>query len=321
MATLEATAVRGRVRETHEPRGPRGGRAAGQRLFVLVTLVPTILGLLIFWIYPLGTGLWGSFTDWRAFQQGQGFVGLDNYERLASDGVFRETLVNTFEYTLMYLPLNVVIGLALALAVDATGKLRGLFRTIYFLPVVASLVATALMWKWLYQPTLGLFNQGLDLVGLPPQPFLASTEQALPSIVAFALWKNVGLTMVLFMAGLSGIDRTYYEAARVDGAGGWRLFWGITLPLLRPTTVFVVITGLIETIQVFLPVYILSSVGANSPPGGPANSTNTVAIYQWAAAFGQLDLGYGMAMGMVLFAIILGATLAQSRFLKQAWES
>lgn len=298
----------------------RGGRDADQRLFIAVTLIPIFLGLLIFWVYPLANGLWGSFTDWRAFQTDRSFVGLDNYRTLWNDNVFRETLLNTAKYTLMYLPLNLIIGLLLAMAVEASGRFRGLFRTIYFVPVVASAIATALMWKWLYQPSLGLFNQLLDIVGLPAQSFLASPAQALPSIVFYSLWKNVGLTMVLFMAGLSGIDRTYYEAARVDGANRTQIFWGITLPLLRPTVVFVGITGIIETLQVFGPVFILSSVGENSPPGGPANSTNVVAIYQWAIAFNQLNLGYGMAIGMVLFAIILIVTLTQARFLRQTWE-
>lgn len=298
----------------------RGGRDADQRLFIAVTLIPIFLGLLIFWVYPLANGLWGSFTDWRAFQTDRSFIGLDNYRTLWNDNVFRETVLNTAKYTLMYLPLNLIIGLLLAMAVEASGRFRGLFRTIYFVPVVASAIATALMWKWLYQPSLGLFNQLLDIVGLPAQSYLASPAQALPSIVLYSLWKNVGLTMVLFMAGLSGIDRTYYEAARVDGANRTQIFWGITLPLLRPTVVFVGITGIIETLQVFGPVFILSSVGENSPPGGPANSTNVVAIYQWAVAFNQLNLGYGMAIGMVLFAIILIVTLTQARFLRQTWE-
>jgi len=297
-----------------------GGRDADQRLFIAATLIPTALGLIIFWIYPLINGLWGSFTDWQAFQSNRDFVGLKNYRELWDDEVFHETLINTFQYALMYLPANIIVGLGLAMAIEASGALRGLFRTIYFIPVIASAIATALMWKWLYQPSLGLFNQILDMVGLPTQSFLNSPEQALPSIVLYSLWKNVGLTMVLFMAGLNGIDRTYYEAAKVDGANRTHLFWGITLPLLRPTMVFVAITGIIETLQVFGPVFILSSVGENSPPGGPSNSTNVVAVYQWMVAFGQLKLGYGMAMGMVLFVIILVITLTQSRFLKQAWE-
>jgi multiple sugar transport system permease protein len=301
-------------------RGRRGGRNADQRLFVVVTLIPAFLGIALFWIYPMANGLYGSFTNWRAFESDRDWIGFGHYRALWRDDVFREALLNTGQYALMYLPLNIVFGLALALGVENSGRLRGLFRTVYFMPVVASAIATALMFKWLYQPQLGLFNQLLDIVGLPGQDYLASTSQALPSIVAYSLWKNVGLTMVLFMAGLNGIDRSYYEAATVDGAGRLRLLSGITLPLLRPTMVFVTITGLIETLQVFGPVFIMSSVGANSPPGGPSNSTMVVAIYQWAVAFGQLNLGYGMAMGMVLFVIILIVTLAQSRFLRQAWE-
>ena len=298
----------------------RGGRAADQRLFVVVTLVPAFLAIVVFWFYPILNGFYGSFTDWRAMTTQRSWIGLEHYRTLWNDDVFREALVNTGQYALMYLPLNIALGLLLALAVENSGRLRGFFRTIYFLPVVASAIATALMFKWLYQPTLGLFNQLLDIVGLPGQDYLLSTSQALPSIVAYSIWKNVGLTMVLFMAGLNGIDRSYYEAAKVDGANRMQLFRGITLPLLRPTMVFVTITGFIETLQVFGPVYIMSSVGANSPPGGPSNSTMVVAVYQWQVAFGQLNLGLGMAIGMVLFFIILIVTLAQSRFLRQAWE-
>ena len=298
----------------------RGGRAADQRLFVVVTLVPAFLAIVVFWFYPILNGFYGSFTDWRAMSTDRSWIGLDHYRTLWNDNIFREALINTGQYALMYLPLNIALGLMLALAVESSGKLRGFFRTIYFLPVVASAIATALMFKWLYQPQLGLLNRLLDIFNIPGQDYLLSTSQALPSIVLYSIWKNVGLTMVLFMAGLNGIDRSYYEAAKVDGANRLQLFRGITLPLLRPTMVFVTITGFIETLQVFGPVYIMSSVGANSPPGGPSNSTMVVAVYQWLIAFNQLNLGLGMAIGMVLFFIILIVTLAQSRFLRQAWE-
>lgn len=298
----------------------RGGRNADQRLFVAATLVPVCLGLIVFWIYPLLNGLWGSLTDWRAFQTDRSFVGLDNYRTLWRDDVFRTSMKNTAVFVLMYLPLNIAFGLLLALGVENSGRLRVLFRTVYFMPVVASTIATALMFKWLYQPTLGLFNQILNQLGLDGLSFLSSTSQALPSIVAYAVWKNIGLTMVLFMAGLNGIDRSFYEAAKVDGAGRARVFFGMTLPLLRPTMVFVAISGFIETVQIFDPVYILSSVGANSMPGGPANSTMVAAIYQWKIAFDQQNLGAGMAVGMVLFVAILTVTLTQARFLRQVWE-
>ena len=301
--------------------GKRGGRDASQRLFLWATLLPMAVVFVVFWIYPLASGLWGSFTDWQAFQTEQEFVGLRHYRNLFRDDVFLESVANTFQYALMYLPLSIVVSLGLALAIEASGRLRSVFRTIYFAPVVTSVIATALVWKWLYQPTLGLFNQLLNIVGLPSQGFLQDPGQALPSIVLYSLWKNLGFTMVLFIAGLNGIDRTMYEAATVDGANSWRVFWGITLPLLRPTMVFVVVTGIIETLQVFGPVFIMSSVGANSPPGGPSNSTMVVAVYQWTVAFGQLNLGYGMAMGIVLFGIVLVVTLAQSRFLRNSMES
>jgi multiple sugar transport system permease protein len=303
----------------HTPKR-RAGRNADQRLFVLVTLIPAFVAIALFWIYPIVNGLIGSFTDWRAFSTERNWIGLDHYRGLWNDNTFREALVNTFQYVLLYLPLNVAVGLILALAVESSGRLRGFFRTVYFLPVVASAIATALMFKWLYQPQLGLFNRLLEVVGIEGQSYLRSPSQALASIVAYSLWKNVGLTMVLFMAGLNSIDRSFYEAAKVDGAGRWRVFWGITLPLLRPTMVFVVITGIIETLQVFGPVYIMSTADANGLPGGPSNSTMTVAVYQWQAAFNDQNLGYGMAMGMVLFLIILVVTLAQARFLRQAWE-
>jgi multiple sugar transport system permease protein len=208
----------------------------------------------------------------------------------------------------------------LALAIEATGILRGAFRMVYFLPVVTSTIATALIWAWLYQPSLGLFNQILELLHLPTQSFLKSTSQALPSIVLYALWKNMGFNMVLFIAGLTSIEPTFYDAAKVDGANRWQIFWRITLPLLQPTMVFVLVTGVISTLQVFGPVYIMSSETSDVLPGGPANSTIVVSVYQWLLAFRELELGYGSAMGVVLFVIILALALAQMRFLQTRWD-
>lgn len=288
----------------------------GQTLFITATLIPMLLIFLVFWLYPLFDGIWGSLTQWQGFNPDRPFIGLENYRTLANDQVFITSLKNTFWFTILYLPTNIVLALLLALAIEATGVLRTWFRTIYFLPVVTSVIATALIWKWLYQPQLGLFNQIFELLGLPTQRFLLSSTQALPSIVVYTIWKDVGFTMVLFMAGLKGIDRTYYEAAFVDGASRWQTFWQITLPLLRPTFVFVLITGMINTLQIFGPIFVLSGAQANSPPGGPSNSTMVVPVYQWLTAFTQLNLGYGAAMSIVLFVIILLITLAQSGLLR-----
>jgi multiple sugar transport system permease protein len=184
---------------------------------------------------------------------------------------------------------------------------------------VTSTIATALIWNWLYQPSLGLFNQILTLLEMPTLSYLRSPDQALPSIVVYALWKNIGFDMVLFLAGLSAIDRTYYDAAKVDGANRLQIFTRITLPLLQPTMVFVVITGVISTLQIFGPVYIMSA-GGDGLPGGPAYSTMVVSIYQWLMAFRELELGYGSAMGVILFVLILILTLAQVRFLRTTWS-
>lgn len=291
-----------------------------QMWFVLMALVPMAVVFIVFWIYPMINGLIGSFTNWSAFNPVRAWVGLKHYNTLLGDDIFLRALQNTFVFTLAYVPASIVLALIVAVAIEATGPLRPLFRTIYFLPVVTSVIATGLIWAWLYQPALGLFNQLLQMAGLPPQRFLLSPEQALMCIVAYSLWKNLGFNMVLFMAGLSGIDPSFSEAARVDGANRRQVFSRITLPLLRPTMVFVLITGIIETLQVFGPIFVMTSREANDAPGGPLNSTMVVAVYQWQVGFRELNLGYAAAMGIVLFLIILVLTLLQTPLLRQRWE-
>lgn len=291
-----------------------------QMAFVLIVLVPMAVIFLVFWIYPLLDGLWGSFTQWQALSTQRTFVGLRNYGALFQDKIFMKSLWNTLYFAVLYVPASIVLGLALALLIEGSGSLRTVFRTVYFLPVVTSTIATGLIWAWLYQPSLGLFNQILELVGLPPQRFMLSTSQALLCIIVYALWKSLGLNMVLFMAGLNNIDPSFHEAARVDGANRRQVFWNITLPLLRPTMVFILVTGIIDTLQVFGPIFIMTSHEANDSPGGPLNSTMVVAVYQWQVAFKELNLGYAAAMGIVLFLIILVVTLLQTSLLRQRWE-
>lgn len=287
-------------------------------VFILSALAPMTLIFLLFWIYPIVRGIWGSFTLWRAFNPTAPWVGMRHYQGLLADPIFLKALQNTFAFALLYLPTALVAALLVALAVEAAGGGRNFFRMIYFIPVVTSTIATALIWLWLYQPSFGLFNQLLQIVGLPPQSFLKSTSQALPAIVLYTLWKNLGFNMVLFIAGLSSIDPSFYDAARVDGANRWQSFWRITLPLLEPTLVFVFVTGVIGALQVFGPIYVMSS--GDGLPGGPANATMVISVYQWLIAFRELELGYGSAMGVVLFVLILLLTLAQTSFLRTRWE-
>ncbi len=295
-------------------------RRRAQALFMLATFVPLAGILGTFWLYPLLVGLWGGFTDWRGFVPEQPFVGLKNYRELLGDQVFLRALQNSGLFTLLYVPLAITLALLVALAVEASGRLRPLLRMVYFMPFITSVTATALIWAWLYQPSLGLFNQLLAMLGLPEQRFLRSPAQALPSIVVYQLWKELGFNMVLFIAGLAAIDRSYYEAARVDGANRWQLFWRITLPLLQPTIALLLVTNLVWGLQVFGPIFVMSSSAVNEPPGGPLNSTITVAVYQWQVAFRQLRLGYGAAIGSIVFLLTLLITLLQARLLRRDWE-
>jgi multiple sugar transport system permease protein len=294
-----------------------------QQIFVWSVILPMLAFFIIFYAYPIIAGFAGSTTNWQAFQnpEARQFIGLQNYERLLRDPVFLASLWNTFRYALIYMPIAIVLSLACALAINAAGRLAGFFRTVYFLPVVTSVIATALIWSvGFYQPRYGLFNQMLTMIGLPQQPFLRSPDTALLSVIIYAVWKNLGYDIVIFMAGLSAIPGTFYEAAHVDGATRWQTFRHITLPLLRPTMVFVIITGIINSLQVYGPIYIMTVASGADKPGGPLNSTIVVSVYQWQVAFGELQLGYGAAMGIVLFLIILGVTLIQSRLLRRNWE-
>lgn len=302
---------------------PSGSLRRNQRIFILSVIVPMLLFFFVFYIYPIVIGLAGSLTNWRAFQNPaeRVYIGLENYNKLFADPVFVASVVNTFKYALMYMPLSVILALLLALAINASGALAGFFRTVYFLPVVTSVIATALIWSvGFYQPRYGLFNQLFAIFGLPQQSFLRSPDTALFSVVIYSIWKNIGYDVVIFMAGLSAIPPTFYEAAKVDGASRWRIFWNITLPLLQPTIVFIIITGIINSLQVFGPIYVMTVASGADKPGGPLNSTIVVGVYQWQVAFNELRLGYGSAMGVVLFVIVLVITLLQSRFLRRRWE-
>jgi multiple sugar transport system permease protein len=294
-------------------------RALQQNIFVLLVLIPLIISFWLFWLYPALYGLVGSFTQWRGFDPNTPFIGLGNYQRAFNDPVFRISLRNTFYFALLSVPPTIALALLLALAIESTRRFRSFFRMVYFLPVVTPVIATALIWKFLYQPSYGLFNQILMLADLPTQRWLISSQQALPSVALFTIWKNVGFSMVIFMAGLTTIPQTYYDAAKVDGANRWHQFWHVTLPLLRPTFIFVLVTSIIGSFQVFGPIFIMTS-GGDSLPGGPNNATMVLSVYQWLSAFRQLELGYGAAMGIILFVIILVITLVQFKVLQTRWE-
>lgn len=311
------------TRTTPRTRRGRSIQWGGKTSFILVTIIPLIISFFLFWIYPVAATMIYSFTKWRGFVAERPYAGLQNYLRAFQDPIFRQALANTLIFVAIAAPLGILLGLLLALAVNKAGPLTQTFRMIYFIPVVTSVIATAFVWRYLYQPQFGVLNQILELFGLPGQRWLQDPSQALLCVIVFAIWQGLGFNMVLFLAGLTTIDSTYYDAAKVDGANSWQLFRYTTLPLLRQTFAFVTVTTVITGLQIFGPVYIMTSSGVSggeSAPGGPMNRTLVLVVYQWLMAFKELELGYGAAMGVILLLIILIATLLQLRWLRARWE-
>jgi multiple sugar transport system permease protein len=282
----------------------------------LLLLVPLVFFLLIR-LLPTLSALQVSFYQWDMLSDERPFVGFGNFQRLAADQVFLTAMVNTLKYVALGVPSGLILALGIALALTRVRRLAGSFRTVYFIPFITSLVAVGWVWRWLYQPQRGSINELIGVLGIPPQPFLQSTSQALPSIVVVNVWHDLGFQIVIFLAGLHAIPDIYYEAARLDGAGRWAMFRHLTLPLLNPTLVFLAVTSAISSLQVFSQVQNMSAQGT----GGPLNSTLSLVLYVYQKAFGgAYQMGYAAAMTVVLFALILVVTLVQLRLLSRGYE-
>lgn len=246
------------------------------KFWAIVLLSPNLLGFLVFILGPVIASFCLSFTKWDLLTQIE-WIGLRNYQKLFSDQVFWRALWNTVYYTIGTVPVGIAISLFLAIALNQ--RIRGikLFRAVYFLPVISSTVAVAVVWQWWYNPEFGLINYLLYLVGIEGPKWLTSITWAMPAVIIMSIWKNLGFNMLLFLAGLQGIPEVYYEAARIDGANWWQQFVKITLPLLSPTTLFVTVMSLINSFQVFDQVYIMTA-------GGPARSTSVLVHYLYQNA-------------------------------------
>lgn len=281
-------------------------RAAVASLF----LAPSLLPLMAFVLGPMVASLVLTLFQWNLLQPPR-FVGLDNFARLVGDPAFHAALVHTVQFVVGYLPLVMVGGLAIALALHRATRGTAVFRTAYFLPVVTSWVVVALMWRWLLNPSTGIVNWALGLVGVAGPGWWTDPGWAMPSIILASAWKDLGFVMVIFLAGLQAIPADYYEAADIDGAGRWARFRHITLPLLSPASFFVVVISLINSFQVFDQVWVMTG-------GGPAGASSVVVTEVVRNAFSYGQLGYASAMSWVLFVAILAVTLAQFR-LQRRW--
>jgi multiple sugar transport system permease protein len=286
--------------------GLRGWRKAA---IVSLFLAPSLVPLVMFMVVPMVSSIGLSFLHWDLLNPPR-WIGIDNYRALWHDHEFHRSLLHTLYFIGGYLPIVFVGGLGLALALHQ--RLRGIawIRTVYFLPVVTSWVVVALVWKWLLNPQFGLVNFLLSKVGIAGPGWWTSPQWAMPAVILASSWKDLGFAMVLFLGGLQAIPEEYYEAATVDGAGRWRRFRDVTLPLLAPTSFFVLVISLINNFQVFDQVWVMTQ-------GGPVGSTSVVVEQIVKNAFSYSRMGYAAAISWVLFGIILLVTLLQFRLQKR----
>jgi ABC-type sugar transport system permease subunit len=265
---------------------------------------PVIVLFTLFRVWPSLQTLYFSFFKVELLRHRLTFLGLANFEDMLQDAVFRQALQNTLVYAAVIVPVSAGLALVLAVLFSEEFHLKELFKAVYFSPTVTSTTAGAVVWWWMYNPQYGLFNALLKLVHLPPQPWLLSSRMALPAVIIFSIWKAVGYNMVIYIAGLQAIPAMFYEAATLDGASALQRFLALTIPLLAPTTIFIVIYNMIFALQAFDQVFVLTG-------GGPANSTNVVVLELYHQAFQRYRFGYAAAEATVLFIIILSVTVIQ----------
>jgi len=302
--------------------GRRIWRARWAYLFILV---PTIL-FLVFELYPFLQATRFSVSSWTLRGPGE-FVGLENYAAILRDRIFVKALINTIAYAAFLVLGSVGLSLVLAAAIfPLARRAQAFFKMAFYLPAVASIVVVALVWRWMYQPAFGLFNHLASIIGIGPFGFLTETSQALPSIILMQIFSNptigIGASIILVLAAMNSIPSHLYEAAMLDGAGSIARFRRLTVPLLRPTVVFLLIIGTVEAFREFTAIYLMtsSSQGQVLSGGGPYYSTTTLAYYVYVQAFLARQVGLASAMAMVLLAIVFVVAVIQFRRLNTEIE-
>lgn len=283
------------------PRTIAGRRTITGYLFIS----PFILGFTFWFLIPALVAVWLTFTDWNLISPPK-YVGFQNIARLGSDKLFWQSLKVTTNFTLISVPLGLVLGFVLALLMDT--KIRGIsfFRTVYYLPSIVPAVASAVLWAWILNTEFGLLNSFLRWFGIPKVAWLEQPEWALPALILMSLW-GLGASMVIYLAGLQGIPDVFYEAAMIDGAGRWAQLRHITIPLMSPIIFFNLIIGIIASFQVFTAGFLITN-------GGPQNATLFYVLYLYRNGFQYLDMGYSAALAWVLFLIIMTLTLVIFRY-------
>ena len=294
--------------------------------YVFLAVPIAFFALIRFW--PALQSFYLSMFTWHVDPARRRFLGIEYYRELLSNEVFHQALKNTLMYAVITVPASMILGLTIALLLQGVFRGRGWYRAIYFAPYITPAVAVAWVWGWMYNYNFGIINTlliewyvflenfGLERFAIEPQRFLTDPELALYSVAALVVWQQLGFQVVIFLAGLQGIPRIYYEAARIDGANPWDLFWHVTLPLLNPVIVFSVVITTINALQLFDQIVNINFTNQ----GGPLNRTLSIALYMYQEAFLRARLGYAAAVTVVLFGIILIVTLVQLRLTQRRVE-
>lgn len=291
-----------------------------QQRYSYLFIAPTVTLFAIFVFIPVIASFFLSFTRYNALTA-PAWVGLDNYYRIFfKDPRFWKALRNTTLYAFGVMPVGISIALLLAVAIDQKIRFKNFYKSIFFMPVVTSVVAISVIWKWLFAgEKYGLINYWLMKMGLRPVDWLMSPTWTLPAIMIMSIWAGLGYNMILLLTGLQTIPRTFYEAADIDGAGAWHKFWRITLPLLRPTLLFVLIMSIINSFQLFEQVYIMTS-GTGEGVGGVLDCALSLVAYLYEKGFQRFEMGYASALAYILFAIILAVTLINMKVVRSRFE-
>jgi multiple sugar transport system permease protein len=319
VATTGAVPV-GAAQGTARAQGPK--RRRGVRVTLLrmrrdwsayLFLAPGLIVFSVFTVAALIFAFYLTFHEWSAIQPYKPYVGLDNYRAMIHDKDYRQSVVNTVYYTGGAVPLSMLVGFLVALLLNLPIRFRGTFRTLYYLPVVTPLVAASILWKWLYNGDYGLFNYYLLKSHLIDQPllWLSSENLAMPSVILMTVWMSSGFSMIVYLAGLQSIPDELYEAAKIDGAGPIARLRHITIPMLRPTTLFLLVIGIIGSFQVFTQIFIMTN-------GGPVDKTTTMVFFIYEAAFKFYEFGYASTLAFGLFALLFVVTLVQLRLYRRA---
>lgn len=271
----------------------------------LLFVAPMLVLFIAFRFVPVVGAFALSVTDYR-LNGNWSFVAVENYTRLLRDSIFHESLVVTLTYTLIFVPLTVLLSLSTAMLLHQVVWKRGFFRGVFFLPYVTSIVLAAVIWKWIYNAEGGLLNGLLGLASIGPVDFLGQAGSVLPSIAVTSAWKGFGYSMLILLAGLQAVPKSYLEAAMIDGASSWQRFRHVTLPQLRPVLFFVLVIETIGAFQVFDAMYVMTG-------GGPVRSSYSLVYMLYDSGFKYFDFGYASAIGLVLFFIVLIVSLIQRR--------